>query len=108
MTVFEAKVIEVSVQELSRGDDSIFDYTFIAYEFPNGVVMVPGETTNDWFFEDRDSIEPNGNGVVTGVSESGRTVPFSAGELEHSIQCSISEFGEDAGTAKALAQLSQR
>ena len=24
------------------------------YEFPNGVILVPGETTNDWYFDSKE------------------------------------------------------
>jgi hypothetical protein len=103
MTIFSAKVLEVEVEELNLGDNSQSEYTFNAYEFTNnGVVMVLGSTTNDYFFIDCDSIEANGNGVVIAVNETDRTVEFTVEQLAESIEGSVGEFGEDEATAKAL------
>jgi hypothetical protein len=102
MTTYSAKVIEVQVEELNQGDDTQSEYTFDAYEFTNGLVMVRGSTTNDYFFVDCDSIEACGNGVVIAVNETDRTVEFTVEQLAESIEESIGEFGEDKATAKAL------
>lgn len=99
---FTVKVLEVTAQEL---DEKGSQYTFEALELENGVILIPGESTNDWFFENRDSIEPSGTATTVSVEDSGETRIWTVKELKTSIEGSISEFGEDEATAKALELL---
>ena len=55
-----AKVLIVTAKELNT-DSKDRHYTFRVLEFENGLILVEGHTTNDWYFEDRSCIEPNGN-----------------------------------------------
>lgn len=89
--MLQIKVLEVQVV----GDDSE-PYSFTAYEFKNGLIAVLGETTNDWYFENRDKIEACGCDIVTGVTETGEIIEWSEETLIESIKGSIMEFGEDS------------
>lgn len=93
------KVLEVTVYGLNAEYE---EATFEVFEFENGLIAVLGETTNDWFFENRDCIEGCGNDIVKEVKETGRTETWTAKELLSSVQGSISEFGVDAVPAKHL------
>lgn len=93
-----ANVLAVTVQDLApsneAGDHCTYD--FEVFEFSNGLVQVVGETTNDWFFQSIDEIEPNGTGIVEKIENTGRTVEIQSDELLKSIQGSIKEFGSDS------------
>jgi hypothetical protein len=91
----KAKVLEVTARELNVEEQQEF-YTFKAYEFQTGLIMIPSETTNDWFFARRKEIEPCGNAVTEKVEETGKFTEFTAEELKESIEGSASEFGEDS------------
>jgi hypothetical protein len=73
-------------------------YSFSAYEFDNGAIMVPGETTADWFFSSRNEYEPNGLDINEIIEDSqfNRTRDWSSEELIESIAKSVSEFGKEA------------
>lgn len=71
-------------------------YTFQAYEFSNGLIMIPEEITNDWFFEDRDSIEACGKDLVTSVEETDSSIALSTKSLLESIQGSMRQFGKNS------------
>ena len=91
-----AKVLRVNAKELN-GDS---EYSFNVYEFSNGLILVYRETTNDWFFENRDAVEPYGTAVVTSIEETDETEEFTPKSLLKSVQGSISEFGVDSVPAK--------
>lgn len=99
-----ARTLTVYCRELNRDPGSNYSdrYTFKAYEFiDNGLIMVEGETTNDWFFEDADQIEPNGTAIVTSIEvDENPPVEFTPKRLLESIQGSISEFGIESVPAK--------
>lgn len=94
--VIQAKVLLVTAKELN--DD--YQYNFKVYEFSNGLILVPGSTTNDWCFADRNEIEPCGTAVVTSIEETEEVEEWSSSDLLRSIQGSISEFGVDAVPSK--------
>ena len=84
--------------------DKETSYDFSAYQFSNGLIMVIGEDTNDWFFEDRESIEANGLAQVTNVEvEAESTIDRSPKDLRKAIRASLKEFG--SVPPKALAML---
>lgn len=89
-----AKVLEVTAKtcyDESHNDGE--EYTFEVYEFDNGLILVPGESTNDWFFESSDDIQASGNDEIVSVNELSRTSDFTPKELLQSIQGSMREFG---------------
>ena len=89
-----AKVLLIT----NRYDDSEGEtYSFKAYEFANGAILIPGESTNDWFFDSRDEYEPNGTDVNESIEETGETTTFFTDKLAHSIEGSESEFGYEVG-----------
>ena len=60
-----AKKLEVITEPLNVfPDEPDFQSRFYCYEFENGLILVEGETTNDWFFSDRNSIEACGTDIV--------------------------------------------
>lgn len=98
----QAKVLTVNTVELNlhEMDGTSGESCFNVYEFPNGLVLVEGYNTNDWFFENRDAIEACGTAVVSSIEETGRTEDFTAESLLKSVQGSIKEFGVDAVPSK--------
>ena len=93
-----AKILTVHTAKLN--DDNAAAGEFKVYEFDNGLILVPSASTNDWFFEDSDSIEACGNDVVTEIEDTGTTVTWTARELLESIQSSMKEFGIDSVPSK--------
>jgi hypothetical protein len=97
------KVLEVTAKTPAH-DASETDkfFTFKAYEFPNLVVAVPYEHTNDGFFINRAFIEGCGNDEIESVEETGETFDWAIADLKESIEASVNEFGEDDATRKAM------
>jgi hypothetical protein len=88
----KAEILEVTACELNSYTSKEF-YTFEVYEFENKFIMVPSETTNDWFFASRAEIEPCGNAVVEKIVGTGKFIHFTEEELQESIEGSLAEFG---------------
>lgn len=95
-STLSAKILQVTAKELN--EDS--QYSFDVYEFSNGLILVFGETTNDWFFEDREAIEPCGTAVIASIEETDQIKEFTAESLFKSVQGSMGEFGIDSVPAK--------
>jgi hypothetical protein len=72
------------------------EFTFSAYEFGNGAILVPGKSTNDWYHASIDDIEAGGSAVVVGYEETGFTAMYTREWLKESIEGSENEFGEDS------------
>ena len=96
----EAKILIVHAQELNPEGEFEARYSFKVYEFPNGAIMVPSDTSHDWFFCSRDEIEPCGTAITESVEDTGETITFSLETLNDAISGSIGEFGESEGTSK--------
>ena len=103
MTALTVKVLKVTAKTPAH-DASEVDkfFTFKAYEFPNLVVAVPYEHTNDGFFVNRAFIEGCGNDEIESVEETGETFDWAIADLKESIEASVNEFGEDDATRKAM------
>ena len=103
----KATKLIVTATEYTEYDDKETSYDFPVYQFSNGLIMVIGEDTNDWFFEDRGSIEangPHGLAQVTNVEiEAESTIDWSLKDLRKAIRASLGEFGSIP--PKALAML---
>lgn len=95
-----AKVIEIT------NEDQDTEYTFKAYEFDNGVILIPGETSCDWFFDSREEYQPNGTDSLVGVTDTDDTKEFSIEELKEAIRGSESEFSYKVGS-KVLELVAQ-
>lgn len=96
--ILQARMLKVYTKMLNAHleEESSVDY-FYAYEFKNGLIMVVGETTNNWFFEDRNSIEACGTEVVDGIEVIEDVfITLSSEELLESALGSKAEFGEDS------------
>ncbi|MGL5059909.1 MAG: hypothetical protein ACRC62_07990 [Microcoleus sp.] len=104
MKTLIAKKLTVSVKspEGESGQD------FEVLEFENGLILVAGCNTNDWYFEDRDSIEPCGLDIVSAVGETEETEEWTQKELQQSYMGSLREFGGDPAHVKILALLSRK
>ena len=83
--------------------DKETSYDFPAYQFSNGLIMVIGEDTNDWFFEDRESIQANGYDSIIDVTVTDSVSNWNLKDLRKTIKASLKEFGSIP--AKALAML---
>jgi hypothetical protein len=90
----KAQKLIVTARELNYSETGEKDsYHFPVYEFENGLILVVGDTTNDWFFDSRDEIEPNGTAVTESVQETGEFSDWDKGDLIESIKASLNEFG---------------
>lgn len=96
----KAKILIVYAQELNPEEEFESRYSFKVYEFSNGAIMVPSNTSHDWFFCSRDEIEPCGNAVTENVEDTEEVVTFSLETLKDAIFGSIGEFGESERTSK--------
>lgn len=91
-----AKKITVHTVELNPEGDEHGKRTESAYLLPNGAVMVPGETCNDWFFGSIEEYEPCGSSIVKEVEVSEEVSRFDLKTLRQSVIGSAREFGEDS------------
>lgn len=71
-------------------------YTFTGYQFPNGGVMIPEESTHDSFFDCLENVEANGNDTIESYENTGKTVEFTDDELREAVKGSAREFGHSA------------
>ena len=79
--------------ELDEDAINTGEYTFPVWEFENGVILVPSETTNDYFFNSREEIEANGLDVVVSVEATGEYIEWSIEEIDEAIAGYQDEFG---------------
>ena len=92
-TSVTVKVLEVKTAPLnSEPEENQQEGSFKAYEFPNNLVMVPGSSDPDWYFEGRENIEANGLDIVTDVLETEETKEFRIEDLYESIQTSTKYY----------------
>ena len=77
-------------------------YDFTVFEFENGLILVPSDSTNDWFFENRDLIEANGCAEVLEVESTDTVIEWDLSDLAESIKGAQSEFGSDRVPSIAL------
>ena len=75
---------------------------FEVWEFSNGAILVPGESTNDYFFNNLEEITPNGNDVVINIQSTEETADWSNNEIFESIKGSYREFGTLEGVDKII------
>lgn len=101
MKILTAKVLlaHFKIFNPERYDDGTItkesnDYQVL--EFENGLILVEGETTPDWFFPGREEIEGNGDDIFMGAEETGETVDWEAIELVKSFGDSIAYFGDES------------
>ena len=108
MTTLTVKVLEVTAKTPANSpEESDKFFTFKAFEYPNGVVSVSYETTNDAFFTDRDEIVGCGNDEIESVEETGKTFEMSIASFRESVEASIDEFGRCDATQKAMELIPQ-
>ena len=80
----------INISEVNCGDKELS--SFPAWLLPNGAVWVDGESTNDWFFNDIDEIEPCGVAIVIDVTVTDVTIKRSLAQLREAAEGSVSEF----------------
>lgn len=95
------RVTAICPSFLNDPDSEFYQYSFIVKEFENGLILVPGDTTNDWFFENRSLIQANGGDILVSIEDIGEEELSTASLLE-SIQGSIKEFGINSVPVKHL------
>lgn len=101
-----ATVLEVTCEELNARKERTDSYIITAYEFSNGLILVPQSDCADTFFEGRDSIEANEYDVVDTVQtafnadSSMARVELTGRHLLEAVQASIKSYGVDSVPAK--------
>ena len=78
-------------------------YEFEAYELANGLISISSHDTNDWFFEDRESIQASGYDSIIDVTVTESVTNWNLKDLRKTIKASLKEFG--SVPQKALAML---
>ena len=93
MTLIAKKII-VHTVEINDHDptEEPSNSSFEAWEFPNGVILVEGLDTSDWFFRNRGEIQACGNAIVVETEETEETANWTKQELVKSVSGSIREF----------------
>jgi hypothetical protein len=93
----KAKILEViAVNPNENPGDGDSSYAFKVYEFSNGLIQVPCDTTHDYFFDSKENIQCNGTDVVKERLETGEFIDISVEMLEESIKGSEEEFGVES------------
>jgi hypothetical protein len=97
MKTLTARKLVVHAQPMNGGEEKPgHAYTFPVWEFPNGAVLVPSDTTNDWWFQDRHKVEACGCDVILRIEETETQDIYTSKDIGSSIKGSISEFGRDS------------
>jgi len=94
----KANKLTIHAQEQGYGET----YAFPVYEFESGLVLVPGDGTDDWFFGCREDIQVVMITEVIGVEETSETLEWSLEALQESIKGSLAEFGSVPKLALSL------
>jgi hypothetical protein len=103
MTTLTARIVTANFTTEDGGKN----YSYPVYVFKNGLVLVPSDTTHDWFFRSEDEIEGCGDDWFTGVEDTDRTVEFTKKELADSWGNSVREF-QDKTCVKLVNHLLTR
>ena len=105
MKALQAKVLLAHFEPLNKShpdDDRANSYRVL--EFGNGLILVEGETTNDWFFEDSSEIEGCGDDCFTHTTDAEESITYSALELSRSYGGSVGEFGDYSKKCTSLVK----
>lgn len=89
-----AKILEIT-NECEDGNV----YSFKAFEFGTGALLIPGEVTSDWFFDSKADYTPNGTDTNLEIIDTEETCEFSESTIKQSIADSQSEFDYKVGPA---------
>ena len=81
------KLLITAAEDFGNGKE----YEYEAVELPNGLVIDVCESTHGSVFEDRKSIEANGNDVIVKVEDNG-TTEWSLEEIQSELCASAEEF----------------
>lgn len=77
------------------------DYEFECLMLPNGAIVVYGDTTNDWYFENKNRIQANGDALVVEIVETDDFYDLEPLFVAKSLRGSTLEFGYDEGIKAA-------
>lgn len=70
------------------------EISYPVYEFENGLILVPSDTTNDWFFRSQNNIEGCGNDIYIKCHSTGKEISWTKKQLSQAWGNSVSEFGD--------------
>ena len=101
-TALKAKVLDAHFYALN---DEETKCTYPVYQFENGLIMVPGESTADWFFSSASTIEGCGDDQLDRVEDTGNSVEFTPSELSNAWGNSVSCFEINVEQEKELLYL---
>jgi len=76
------------------------EYKFPVWEYPNGAILVPCESTHDVFYNCRDEVQCNSDDVVVSVTATGQWLDWTVEEVKEAITASVEEFGDSDDNAK--------
>jgi len=74
--------------------DTNYEYSFRVEEFSNGLILVGGETSNDWFFRCREEIKASGYDLVVGGEDTEDITKWTPKELNEAWGNSVAEFSD--------------
>lgn len=92
MKTLTAKVMIANFTDLN---DVTYTNSYPVHVFDNGLVLVPAQSTNDYFFDSLDNIEGCGHDVLKSLANNQEIATYSNLELGKIWGNSCSEFGVD-------------
>lgn len=95
--MLKARKIEIITTPLNKEhpDDNII-WTMKGYEFENGVILIPCDTTNDFYYSSRSEVEVNATDYIVDILETDDYDTWTIEQLTESINRSKAEFGEES------------
>jgi hypothetical protein len=87
-----------------EGEPTEEEISYFVYEFENGLILVPSESSYDYFFPSKDEID-GGSDTFVSTKETGKEVNFSKKELNESWGNSVTEFGIDYSSLPKVREL---
>jgi hypothetical protein len=101
-TSLKAKILEAHFSDLNDGR---IECSYPVYQFENGLIMVPSDSTADWFFLSADEIEGCGSDQLDFVEATGDFVEFTPSELSRIWGESVKTFDIDVEKEKEVLNL---
>lgn len=94
--LLQAKTLKVNCYDPNEPASIKRKYSFNCIEFENGLILVSGASSNDWFFANRSCIQANGTDWIESIEETNELTEYTSAALLCSVQGSIQEFGVES------------
>ena len=101
-TSLKAQILDAHFYCLNDADSKS---SYPVYQFENGLIMVPSDSTADWFFASADAIQGCGDDQFENVEATENFVEFTPSELSRSWGDSVNCFEIDLEAEKDVLNL---